>query len=87
MSILLRFFIDSPPLTKIHACVLHVKLTIEIDDGYIDKTQDKQIFRQPKHYEYFFPCTNPHKIKLVVTNPLHAARRESHFAKSETNVV
>ena len=76
MSISLRFFIDSPPLTKIHACVLHVKLTIEIDDGYIDKTQDN-----------FFPCTNPHKIKLVVTNPLHAARRESHFAKSETNVV
>ena len=87
MSISLRFFIDSPPLTKIHACVLHVKLTIEIDDGYIDKTQDKQIFGQTKHYEHFFPCTNPHKIKLVVTNHLHAARRESHFAKSETNVV
>ena len=79
MSISLRFFIDSPPLTKIHACVLHVKLTIEIDDGYIDKTQDNQIFRQTKHYEYFFPCTKPHKIKLVVTNHLHAARRESHF--------
>ena len=63
MSISLRFFIDSPPLTQIHACVLHVKLTIEIDDGYIDKTQDNQIFRQTKHYEYFFPCTNPHKKK------------------------
>ena len=54
-----KVFIDSPPLTKIHACVLHVKLTIEIDDGYIDKTQDNQIFQTTQTLRILFSLYKP----------------------------